>query len=126
MRIKTGFMKLIKYIVKATRASNGDVVFLRAGTSSTSIGITLVANSAEVFSDPDDALSWLDRIYKNACKTCVPESIKIVKLIVEVCDINDDPEWERKLRLNAVSKLTYQEAQALGIEKYAVEKKLNG
>lgn len=117
-------MKIIKYIVQASRLSTGDMVYLRAGASSTTVGFTITPNSAETFATTDDALAWMDRIYKNACKTCDPTSIKIVSLNIEVCDIEGDHEWERKLRLNAVSKLTYQEIEALGIEKYAIESKL--
>lgn len=119
-------MKIIKYIIQATRTSNGETIYLRAGTTSATIGMASMPNSAESFTNQDDALIWLDRIYKNACKTCDPASIKIVSLNIEVLDIEDDFEWERKLRLNAVSKLNYQEVKALGIEKYAIERKLNG
>lgn len=119
-------MKRSSYIIEGIKTSNNSVVFLAKSANSSGVLAIPEAENGATFETPEEVLSWLDRIYKNACRLCDPTSIKVKKINVEIIDIVDDFEWDRALRLNAVSKLTYQEVQALDVEKYAIESKLSG
>ena len=75
---------------------------------------------------PEDVIQWVERIKTSVGRACNTNTMRVMVFEMKVREIDgDDSEWNKALRMNAISKLTEQEIVALGLQKHEIERRLN-
>lgn len=116
------------YIVTATKLSGQQVFAKLAEGSSVSATTTSLPGAARMFevSKANDALVWVEKIRATLSRTCDQNSIRVMIFEQRLRSVSeDDFEFHKALRMNAIAKLTAQEIEALGLEKVEIERRLN-
>lgn len=122
------------YIIAVDR-KDGNIAFLRKmSTSST----PRTMNNNGLVSDPAQALhfdvevdketivNWMDGERSKITKWANTDTIKIMLYECKATTVSaDDIEWKTILQRTAVSKLSNLEIEALGLEKYEIERRLS-
>lgn len=119
------------YIVAVDKKGGGEVYCrIPEGSSpnSYSCSTTTSPELARKFAvdRPDEVLQWMDRIKSSISRTCNSESLRGMIFEMNLRRISDDDsDWNKALRMSAISKLTEQEIIALGLQKHEIERRLN-
>lgn len=121
-----------KFYVVRVEKKDGTLVYLRnsegASPSGYSVATTPNPELARKFAltAPHDVIQWIERIKSSVGRTCNPNTMKAMVFEMSLREIDDDDsEWNKALRMNAISKLTEQEIVALGLQKHEIERRLN-
>lgn len=118
------------YVVSAEKKDGTKVYarFSENGSGSYSASITNSPMGARHFpiDCPQDVITWMERIKSSLGRSCVVSTIKVMVFEFEIREIgDDDSDWNKALRMNAIAKLTDQEVIALGLEAHAIERKMS-
>jgi hypothetical protein len=119
------------YVV-AIEKKDGSLGFFRLNeggrTKATTVGVTADANMArkfEIDTSKLDIIAWMDRLKSSAAKFGNVDSIRVMVFETTLTKVDlDDIEWKTILQRNAVSKLSKIEIEALGLEKFEIERRL--
>ena len=118
------------YIVRAEKR-DGTLVYLKTPeVASTGHGATITPSPefARKFpvSKPDDVIQWMERIKTSVGRSCNPATMRVMVFEMSLREIGEeDSDWNKALRMNAISKLSEQEIIALGLQKHEIERRLN-
>ncbi len=120
------------YIISVER-KDGSTAYLRAMNSVTrsaaNTGLTLDPAQARHFdtdTDKADIIYWMDVERPKITKWANTDTLKIMRYVCTVVPVSaDDIEWRTVLQRTAVSKLSNLEIEALGLEKYEIERRLS-
>lgn len=117
------------YIVRAEKR-DGTLVYLKTPEVASTGGatITLSPEFARKFpvSKPDDVIQWMERIKTSVGRSCNPATMRVMVFEMSLREIGEeDSDWNKALRMNAISKLSEQEIVALGLQKHEIERRLN-
>jgi hypothetical protein len=119
------------YVVRVEK-KDGMMVYLRISDASSPSGYSAATTPnpelARKFplTAPQDVIQWIERIKSSVGRTCNPNTMKVMVFEMSLREIDDDDsEWNKALRMNAISKLTEQEIVALGLQKHEIERRLN-
>jgi hypothetical protein len=126
-------MKMLSYVVSVQK-KDGAIVFLRKMANSTkrtatNTGLTSDPAAARNFDmDVDKAvvLEWMDSERIHVARYADADTMKIMvfeRTLSPVAD--DDIEWRTSLQRSGVNKLSRLEIEALGLEKYEIERRLS-
>ena len=120
------------YIVAVDKKADGGEVYCRlsegAAPNGYSCSTTANPELARKFAldRPEEIIQWMERIKSSVGRTCNPNSMRAMIFEMNLRPISDeDSDWNKALRMNAISKLTEQEIVALGLQKHEIERRLN-
>ena len=120
------------YLVSVEK-KDGSLVYLRLGTgeSNGTLGTTTEPAFARQFNldtPKEEILAWVNRIVSNAnlSKQANINTLRIMLFETQLTEISvvDDYDWRQELQRNGVAKLTHMEIEALGLEKFEIERKM--
>lgn len=121
------------YIIAVDR-KDGNVAFLRKMSTSSNRTMSnngLVSDPAQAMHfdfdvDKETVIRWMDSERVKIGKWANTDTIRIMMYECTATSISpDDLEWRTFLQRNAVSKLSSLEIEALGLEKYEIERRLS-
>lgn len=121
------------YIIAVDR-KDGNVAFLRkmsTGSNRTMSNNGLVSDPAQAMHfdfevDKETIINWMDSERSKISKWANTDSIRIMLYECTATPVSaDDFDWRTILQRTAVSKLSNLEIEALGLEKYEIERRLS-
>jgi hypothetical protein len=124
-------LKKQTYVVSIEK-KDGTMAFLRltgAGAGSSAVsGLTSDAGLARQFdidTPKEEIISWVDKAKSGMSRIAYLDSIRVMVFETNLTEISkDDIEWRTVLQRHAVGKLMRMEIEALGLEKYEIERRL--
>jgi hypothetical protein len=126
-------LKQLSYVVAVDR-KDGNTAYLRtmsSASSRTASNNGLVSDPAQArqfaVDDPkEDIIYWMDYERPKITKWANVDSLRIMLYECTVTPVSaDDIEWRTILQRTAVEKLSNLEIEALGLEKYEIERRLS-
>ena len=121
-----------KFYIVGVEKKDGMQVYLRVSDTSANSGysasITPNPENARKFAltAPQDVIQWMERVKGSVGRTCNAATMRAMIFEMNLREIGDeDSDWNKALRMNAISKLTEQEIVALGLQKHEIERRLS-
>ncbi len=121
-----------KFYIVAVEKKDGMRVFLRNSDSASNTGYSAATTPnpelARKFplNAPQEVIQWMERIKSSVNRTCNAATMRAMVFEMNLREIGDeDSDWNKALRMNAISKLTEQEIVALGLQKHEIERRLS-
>ncbi len=121
-----------KFYIVGVEKKDGVQVYLRVSDSASNSGYSAATTpnpeNARKFAltAPQDVIQWMERIKSSVGRTCNAATMRAMVFEMSLREIGDeDSDWNKALRMNAISKLTEQEIVALGLQKHEIERRLS-
>ena len=121
-----------KYYIVAVDRKDGTEVYCRVPEGSSPAGYNYTTTPkpemARKFEMDQHAevIRWIDRIKSAVSRNFDSSTLRALVLEMNVRPISeDDSDWNKALRMNAISKLTEQEIVALGLQSHEIERRLS-